>query len=147
MNRIRSSLVLFFALTIVSFQCTKSRLRLRENLVTSIIDLKSEITDIILDELMEHFNKQSFQLYQLEQEIHLIKNLSLPSMKKRRRSNRFIYQIIAQQQILAKNLSQTQEQLARFISTVHYLFPNSDSDDFPIGKETLNSLKFHELKI
>ena len=134
MNRIPSSLVLFFALTIVSLQCTKSRLRFRQNLVTSITNLKAEITDVILDELMEHFNKQSFQLYQLEQEMHMIKNLSFPLMKKRRRSNRFIHQIIEQQQILAKNLSQTQEQLTRFISTMNHLLPNFD--DFPIGKET-----------
>lgn len=138
MSRISVVLLVFFALSLSSVQCSPSRLRLRrrewiqeeirQSLLTSITSLKGEITDVILDEILEYYSTQSSKLHQLERELRQMKNLSLPLAQKRRRSHRFIHHLSAQQQSLATNLSHMQEQLNHLTVMVHQLLP-----DYPIG--------------
>ena len=140
MNRISIVLLVLFALSSISSvrsPPSPARLRrrawiqeeIRQSLLSSITSLKGEIADVILDELIEHHSKQSSKLHQLEEELRQMKHLSLPLVQKRRRSNRLIHHLSAQQQSLSTNLSQIQQQLNHLSALVHQFLP-----DDPIGK-------------
>jgi len=60
----------------------------RKNMLNYMTSLKGEITDIVIEEMIDYYNRQTSKLYNLEKELLNIKNLSLPvlSMSKQQHS-------------------------------------------------------------
>lgn len=148
MNRM---LIILVALLLVPAQCGTKPLRvrrrevieeeIRKHLATSMISLKGEIIDIILEEMMDYYQTQSSKLYRLERELLELKNRSVPISKKRRRSNHLIQTLSQQHQSFTSNLSQIQDQLNNITSVLDKLLYShslaNSSDELPIGKNIL----------
>ena len=143
--------MIVIVLLIITVQCGKTRSwirrrefiqdEIRKNLFTSITSLKGEITDVILDEMMEYYNTQTSKLYRLEKEFFHLKNFSLPMIQKRRRFNDLVKNISQQQRSLTMNLTEIQIQLNNLTEFLQHRLHESrsmiDANDLPIGREVL----------
>jgi hypothetical protein len=141
-----------------SIPLTRSRFRRREfvqeevrkTMLNYMTSIKGEITDIVLDEMIDYYNNQRSKLYHLEKELINIKNASLPMGKNTTLLNDLVERMSQQQHSFASNialmeykinnlsniLNELQQQkpiehVRRFISTAKAFDKN---EKIPIGK-------------
>ncbi len=90
-----------------SISSTRSRFRRREfvqeevrkTMLNYLTNIKGEITDIVVDELIDYYNRQTLKLYYLENELIHIKNSSLSVI------NNIVRRISKQQYSFESNIS------------------------------------------
>jgi len=90
-----------------SISSTRSRFRRREfvqeevrkMMLNYLTNIKGEITDIVVDELIDYYNRQTLKLYYLENELIHIKNSSLSMI------NNIVRRISKQQHSFESNIS------------------------------------------
>ncbi|CAF1509837.1 unnamed protein product [Rotaria sp. Silwood1] len=77
----------------------------RKTMLNYMISLKGEITDIVIEEMIDYYNNQRMKLYYLENELFNIKNLSLPIQNISQLINNFILHLSYEQNLFALNIT------------------------------------------
>ncbi|CAF3387009.1 unnamed protein product [Rotaria socialis] len=77
----------------------------RKTMLTYMTSLKGEITDVVLEEMIDYYNSQTSKLYRLEKELSSLKNSSLPTLQNGTTMNDLIVRLSKQQRSFASNIS------------------------------------------
>jgi hypothetical protein len=67
--------------------------------------LKGEITDVVLEEMIDYYNSQTSKLYRLEKELVSLKNSSIPLLQNGTTINDLVQRMSKQQRSFATNIS------------------------------------------
>lgn len=123
----------------------------RKTMLNYMTSLKGEITDVVLEEIIDYHNSQTSKLHRLEKEITTLKNSSLPILQNGTTINDFIMRFSKQQRSFASNISTMENkiknitnilndllnELQKPIQHVRRLLPTKkdfEDNDTPIGK-------------
>ncbi len=106
-------IVILICFIVESSLSTRSRFRRREfvqeevrkTMLNYITSIKDEISDIVIDEMIDYYNNQRLKLYNLEKELINLKNSSLPIINNHSILNDLIISISKQQHSFASNIS------------------------------------------
>ena len=77
----------------------------RKSMLNYMTSIKGEITDIVIDEMIDYYNIQTSKLYHLEKELVNIKNSSLPMLNDNTTLNDLVLSMSKQQRSFASNIS------------------------------------------
>ncbi|CAF3766395.1 unnamed protein product [Rotaria sp. Silwood1] len=77
----------------------------RKTMLSYMTSLKGEITDVVLEEMIDYYNSQTSKLYRLEKELINLKNFSLPILQNGTIINDLIIRLSKQQRSFALNIS------------------------------------------
>lgn len=77
----------------------------RKTMLTYMTSLKGEITDVVLEEMIDYYNSQTSKLYRLEKELGTLKNSSLPISLNGTTLNDLVQRMSKQQRSFALNIS------------------------------------------
>jgi hypothetical protein len=77
----------------------------RKTMLSYMTSLKGEITDVVLEEMIDYYNSQTSKLYRLEKELVSLKNSSLPILHNGTTINDLVQRISKQQRSFALNIS------------------------------------------
>jgi hypothetical protein len=84
--------------------------------------IKGEITDIVLDEMIDYYNSQTLKLYYLEKELIHIKNSSLPMINNNNTLlNNLIIHMTKQQHLFASNISLMENKIKNLTNILNEL--------------------------
>ncbi len=77
----------------------------RKTMLSYMTSLKGEITDVVLEEMIDYYNSQTSKLYRLEKELVNLKNSSLPILQNGTTINDLVLRMSKQQRSFASNIS------------------------------------------
>jgi hypothetical protein len=77
----------------------------RKTMLTYMTSLKGEITDVVLEEMIDYYNSQTSKLYRLEKELVNLKNSSLPLLQNGTTISDLVARMSKQQRSFASNIS------------------------------------------
>lgn len=77
----------------------------RKTMLNYMTSIKGEITDIVLEEMVDYYNRQTSKLYNLEKELIYIKNSSLPILNNKTILNNIVLTMSQQQNSFASNIT------------------------------------------
>lgn len=77
----------------------------RKTMINYMTSIKGEITDIVIEEMIDYYNNQRTKIYYLEKELNNIKNSSLPNQNTSTIINGLIARISNEQNLFASNIS------------------------------------------
>ena len=77
----------------------------RKTMLNYMTSIKGEITDIVLEEMIDYYNRQTSKLYNLEKELIYIKNSSLPILNNKTILNNIVLTMSQQQHSFASNIT------------------------------------------
>jgi hypothetical protein len=77
----------------------------RKTMLSYMTSLKGEITDVVLEEMIDYYNSQTSKLYRLEKELVSLKNSSLPNLQNGTTINDLVQRMSKQQRSFATNIS------------------------------------------
>jgi hypothetical protein len=115
----------------------------RKTMINYMTSIKGEITDIVIDEMIDYYNTQTLKLYHLEKELIDIKNSSLPMINNNNNTllNNLIIHMTKQEHLFElmenkiKNLTNILNELQQKKSIQHVRrFVEINNNKIPIGK-------------
>jgi hypothetical protein len=115
----------------------------RKTMLNYMTSIKGEITDIVLDEMIDYYNSQTSKLYYLEKELIHIKNSSLPILNNSTILNDLILRMSKQQRSFALNISFMENKIKNLTNilndlqqqkSVQYVRRFVENEKIPIGK-------------
>jgi len=117
----------------------------RKTMISYMTSIKGEITDIVLDEMIDYYNSQTLKLYHLEKELIHLKNSSLPMMNNNTLLNDLIIHMTKQQRLFATNISLMENKIRNLTNILNELqqqksiqhvrrFVSINNKKIPIGK-------------
>jgi hypothetical protein len=126
----------------------------RKNMLNYMTSIKGEITDIVLEEMIDYYNGQTSKLYHLEKELLHLKNSSVPMGNNSTRLNNFIVRLSKQQRAFALNISSMEYKINNLTNILSDLLNElqqqkpvqvvrrlvSPKKEIPIGKSTFFSV-------
>jgi hypothetical protein len=77
----------------------------RKTMLTYMTSLKGEITDVVLEEMIDYYNSQTSKLYRLEKELVYLKNSSISTLQNGTTLNDLVSRMSKQQRSFALNIS------------------------------------------
>ncbi len=77
----------------------------RKTMLSYMTSLKGEITDVVLEEMIDYYNSQTSKLYRLEKELVSLKNSSIPILQNGTTINDLVQRMSKQQRSFASNMS------------------------------------------
>jgi hypothetical protein len=77
----------------------------RKTMLSYMTSLKGEITDVVLEEMIDYYNSQTSKLYRLEKELVSLKNSSIPLLQNGTTINDLVQRMSKQQRSFATNIS------------------------------------------
>jgi len=119
----------------------------RKTMINYMTSIKGEITDIVLDEMIDYYNTQTLKLYHLEKELIDIKNSSLPMINNNTLLNDLIIHMTKQEHLFElmenkiKNLTNILNELQQQKKSIQHVrrFVETNNKKILIGK-----LDFHK---
>jgi hypothetical protein len=94
----------------------------RKTMINYMTSIKGEITDIVLDEMIDYYNSQTLKLYHLEKELIHIKNSSLPMINNNNTLlNDLIIHMTKQQHLFAFNISLMENKIKNLTNILNEL--------------------------
>jgi len=126
----------------------------RKTMINYMTSIKGEITDIVLDEMIDYYNSQTLKLYYLEKELIHIKNSSLPMINNNNTLlNNLIIHMTKQQHLFASNISLMENKIKNLTNILNELkqqksiqhvrrFISVNNNKIPIGKLYFIKVKF-----
>ena len=89
----------------------------RKTMLSYMTSLKGEITDVVLEEMIDYYNSQTSKLYRLEKELVSLKNCSQPILQNGTALLDFVQRMSKQQRSFAANMS-SMEYKIRNLTTI-----------------------------
>lgn len=77
----------------------------RRTMLGYMTSLKGEITDVVLEEMIDYYNSQTSKLYRLEKELGSLKNSSIPILQNGTTLHDLVQRMSKQQRSFASNIS------------------------------------------
>lgn len=77
----------------------------RKTMLSYMTSLKGEITDVVLEEMIDYYNSQTSKLYRLEKELVSLKNSSVPLLQNGTTISDLVQRMSTQQRSFARNIS------------------------------------------
>lgn len=77
----------------------------RKTMLSYMTSLKGEITDVVLEEMIDYYNSQTSKLYRLEKEVVSLKNSSIPTLQNGTTISDLVQRMSKQQRSFASNIS------------------------------------------
>jgi hypothetical protein len=93
----------------------------RKTMLTYMTSLKGEITDVVLEEMIDYYNSQTSKLYRLEKELVSLKNSSLPILQNGTTINDLVQRMSKQQRSFASNMSMMESKIKNLTTTLNDL--------------------------
>ncbi|CAF1107350.1 unnamed protein product [Adineta steineri] len=93
----------------------------RKTMLTYMTSLKGEITDVVLEEMIDYYNSQTSKLYRLEKELVNLKNTSLPVLQNGTTINDLVVRMSKQQRSFASNISQMEYKIRNLTNVLNDL--------------------------
>jgi hypothetical protein len=94
--------------------------QVRKNMLMHMTSVKSEIADVVLDELIVYYQNQASKLSQLENILLEMKNVSLSSVQSRISLKDIVQRTLVQQDKLSSNLSRIESQLTNLTIMINH---------------------------
>lgn len=91
----------------------------RKTMLNYMTSLKGEITDVVLEEMIDYYNSQTSKLYRLEKELTYLKNSSLPLLQNGTTINDLITRLTKQQRSFATNISMMEYKIKNLTNTLN----------------------------
>lgn len=121
-------------------RATRSRFRRRElvqeevrkTMLTYMTSLKGEITDVVLEEMIDYYNSQTSKLYRLEKELVTLKNSSLPVLQNGSNWNDLIGRISNQQRTFASNMSTMEQRIGNLTNLLQTIYNEIHQQQKPV---------------
>lgn len=133
----------------------------RKTMSSYMTSIKGEITDIVLEEMIDYYNGQSSKLRRLENEVVTMKNSSLPVGHVNTTLNQLVLGMSTQQRAFASNISSMENKISNLTEMIHNLLiglqqkpvqhvrrlvsakRNLDQDELPTGEVFLLTSAFN----
>lgn len=93
----------------------------RKTMLSYMTSLKGEITDVVLEEMIDYYNSQTSKLYRLEKELVSLKNSSVPLLSNGTTINDLVQRMSIQQRSFAKNISQMEYKIKNLTNILNDL--------------------------
>lgn len=93
----------------------------RKTMLSYMTSLKGEITDVVLEEMIDYYNSQTSKLYRLEKELVSLKNSSIPQLSNGTTITDLVQRMSMQQRSFAKNISQMEYKIKNLTTILNDL--------------------------
>lgn len=93
----------------------------RKTMLSYMTSLKGEITDVVLEEMIDYYNSQTSKLYRLEKELGSLKNSSIPLLSNGTTLTDLVQRMSIQQRSFAKNISQMEYKIKNLTTILNDL--------------------------
>ena len=93
----------------------------RKTMLSYMTSLKGEITDVVLEEMIDYYNSQTSKLYRLEKELGSLKNSSIPLLSNGTTITDLVQRMSIQQRSFAKNISQMEYKIKNLTTILNDL--------------------------
>jgi hypothetical protein len=90
----------------------------RKTMLSYMTSLKGEITDVVLEEMIDYYNSQTSKLYRLEKELVNLKNSSIPFLHNGTTINDLVLRMSKQQRSFASNISMMENKIKNLTNTL-----------------------------
>ncbi|CAF1285095.1 unnamed protein product [Rotaria sordida] len=124
----------------------------RKTMLNYMTSLKGEITDIVIEEMINYYNNQRIKLYDLEKELFNIKNSSLPIQNTNQILNNLILRLSKEQNLFALNISLIEYKLKNLTIILNNLLNELHQQQKPIQHvrrlvSTKQDFQYHQIPI
>ena len=93
----------------------------RKTMLSYMTSLKGEITDVVLEEMIDYYNSQTSKLYRLEKELVSLKNSSLPVLQNGTTITDLVQRMSKQQRTFASNMSMMETKIKNLTTILNDL--------------------------
>ena len=104
----------------------------RKTMLSYMTSLKGEITDVVLEEMIDYYNSQTSKLYRLEKELNTLKNSSLPTLSNGTTWLDLIARLSKQQRTFASNMSMMEYKISNLTHLLQDLLTEIQHQQKPI---------------
>lgn len=104
----------------------------RKTMLSYMTSLKGEITDVVLEEMIDYYNSQTSKLYRLEKELNSLKNSSLPTFSNGTTWADLIARLSKQQRTFASNMSMIEYKISNLTHLLQDLLNEIQQQQKPI---------------
>lgn len=101
-------------------------------MLSYMTSLKGEITDVVLEEMIDYYNSQTSKLYRLEKELVSLKNSSLPILQNGSTWTDLIARMSKQQRSFASNMSTMEHKIRNLTTLLQDLLTEVQQQQKPI---------------
>ncbi|CAF0878524.1 unnamed protein product [Adineta ricciae] len=93
----------------------------RKTMLSYMTSLKGEITDVVLEEMIDYYNSQTSKLYRLEKEVVHLKNSSSPILPNGTNINDLVLRMSKQQRSFASNITNIEHKIKNLTNILNDL--------------------------
>ena len=104
----------------------------RKTMLTYMTSLKGEITDVVLEEMIDYYNSQTSKLYRLEKEMVNLKNSSMPILQNGTALTDLVARMSKQQRSFASNISMLEHKIRNLTNLLYDLVNEVQQQQKPI---------------